>query len=175
MNDPLNSVQMPYHKPDVPLDDILKPDETRMAAHRIIGQATSGSKIGDVVSGSPASTNLGTGTALTSTIADATSGTFNFTVTDNFSRVLLAVPDMAVYIGTPSAATLWPNTSFGMGNMPIAFFNNWGLTNNVNVVHTIVVRNNTGSPQTVTVIGRFRIITNSTPALSGLDTGASSQ
>lgn len=167
---------------------LKSPSDARMAAHRIVGQAMSSSKVGDMITGNPASTNIGSGnlvvdnTGSTSlTITNSSSITANITLTDTFNRVLLAVPDIAIYTdvttpGTPtiSVADQYPNTTYGMGNMPIAIWNDWGLSDNVNVVTRVVIRNNTGSDRKVKIVYRFRIITNASVALGGTATGGTS-
>jgi len=166
------------------LDEALKPpSNTRLQANRIAGQAIHASKVGDMVTGNPASTNLGSGNSTgIQTIPDATSLSVLFTLTDNFGRVVMAIPDIAIYTdtttpGTPtiSAADTWPNSTYGMGNMPITSFNDWGATNNVNVVCRVVIRNNTGSQRAVIVVNRWRVITNASVSLGGLTTGSSGQ
>lgn len=126
--------------------------------------------LGNIISGNPVSTEAGSGNASTLTIPDASTGYVRNTLTDNFGRVLLAVPDISVYIGSISAATQWPSDSLsiGMGNMPLHVRNDWGRTDNVNVVNEIAIRNNTGSSQDVIVVLRWRIITN---AVGGKVTG----
>lgn len=166
----------PYLIPNASVDQLLKPDQNRIGADSIFGQSISAGKIGDIITGNPASTNLGTGLSSgAATIADASSLSYIFTLTDNYNRVLVAIPDIAIYVDGSAVANQWPNTTYGMGNMPITWFNDWGLTNNVNTVTRVVVRNNTGGSRSVTVIVRWRLITNSTAALNGPGLGDSSQ
>lgn len=125
--------------------------------------------LGNIITGYPESLAAGSGvvTAVYG-VADSTTVYFTNVLSDNFGRVILAVPDISIYIGSISAANQWPNASVGMGNMPIHTRNDWGKTNNVNVVTEIAVRNNTGSPQDVIVVIRLRIISN---AVGGRATG----
>lgn len=114
--------------------------------------------IGNLVDSS--SPGLGRGSVASLTIPDSASGTFAFTLTDNQKRVVMAVPDMSWYIGSISPATQWPNATYGMGNMRSAVWNDWGSTDNINVVTKLIVRNDTGSAQLVIAVCRWRIIRN---------------
>lgn len=174
----------PKQTPMQSMSEALKPpNNTRMQANRLVGQAVHSSKVGDMVQGNPPSTNIGSGTSNgIQTIPDATSISVLNTLTDTFGRVLMAIPDIAIYTdkttaGTPtiSQADAWPNATYGAGNMPVTSFNDWGLTNNVNVVNRTVIRNNTGSQRAVIVIIRWRIITNASVALGGLGSGSAAQ
>lgn len=124
--------------------------------------------LGNIITGNPPSFEPGSGNVATITIPDAATGYIRNTLIDNFGRVLLAVPDISIYIDSISVANQWPTATIGMGNMPIHSRNDWGRTDNVNVVSEVAVRNNTGSSQNVIVVLRWRIITN---ALGGKVTG----
>lgn len=89
------------------------------------------------------------------------SGVFNLTVASSLNQVILAVPDVSFYIGSVAAANQWPTAAVGGGNFPIyVTTNDFGQTNNVDVVTRVVCRNNSGADQTVIVAVRWRIIAN---------------
>lgn len=146
----------------------------RITASRIRGQIISGSKVGDIITGNPATTNLGFGNVAEGIVTNATSTEFILQLSDNFHRVILAVPDVSIFVGFIDPTTQWPNPTYGMGNMPCMVFNSWGYSNNVNVVTSVVVRNDTGADINVIVAYRWRIITNSSAALGGLVKGVAS-
>lgn len=149
---------------------------SRTSSHDVIGQGIGVSKIGDIVGGNPASTNLGSGVYSNSTVPNAASGNFLFRFSDQYNRVILGVPDVSIYVGSSIIpANQWPNASYGMGNMPITYMNDWGLSDNVGIVTRVVVRNNSGADVNVFVVVRLRTITNSSPTLSGLDKSTTSQ
>lgn len=117
--------------------------------------------LGQLFSNNPSSSALGSGIYNSINLPTASSASFLFTVADNAGREVIAVPYVAFYIfDTVTNAYLhWPNTSFGMGNMPTSVFNDWGNDNQFNTVTRAVIRNNTGSTQLVQAVCRFRIIT----------------
>lgn len=132
----------------------------RVGQNQLLPNSVDGQVVGNIIESSHA--GLGTGARGTVVIPDGSSGTFTFTLFDKLSRTILAVPDVSWYIGSVSTATQWPNTTFGMGNMRSTVWNDFGTTDNVNVVTKLIVRNDTGSPQTVIGICRWRVIKNST-------------
>lgn len=153
----------------ISLEEALKPPDGRTSDHLVLNGSINANKLGDIITGNPASTNLGSGISSgLSTIPNAMSLSFIFAVNDEYNRVIIAVPDIAIYVGSLDDANLYPNASYGYGNLPIAIYNDWALTDNVGVVTRVIVRNNTGAPVDVYVICRWRIITNSTAALQGL-------
>lgn len=108
------------------------------------------------------SSGLGQASFQSGLVPNNSSGTFYFTFADPQGRTILVVPDVSVYIGTLAPGNLWPNASFGGGNMPIYISNSWANTDNVNVVTQVTVRNNSGSDQTIIIACRGRVITNPT-------------
>lgn len=138
-----------------------KGDPGRINQQQVLPSAIQTRLIGNLFSNNPSSDAPGSGIHATLALPASSSGSFIFTISDNQGRELIAVPDVAFYIGEfINASTHWPNSSFGMGNMPIAVFNDWGLTNNKDVVTRAIIRNNTGAEQIVTCYCRFRIIAN---------------
>ncbi len=133
----------------------------RINQQRMLPTAVPTRILGQIIGGEPASTALGSATTATSTIPDASSGTFLITTADEFKRVLFGAPDVSIYIGSVTDANEWPNATYGMGNMPISFFPGvWGLSDNANVVSRLVIRNNTGGSVDVIIKYRIRLITN---------------
>lgn len=144
-------------------------NDPRVKQQDLLPAAVKQRLLGNIITGYPESLAPGSGVITAAYgLSDSTTGYFTNVLSDNFGRVILAVPDISIYIGSISATTQWPNASVGMGNMPIHIRNDWGKTNNVNVVTEIAVRNNTGSAQDVIVVLRWRIITN---AVGGKVTG----
>lgn len=140
----------------------------RVQPHDLVGQVIGGSKVGDVITGNPATTNLGAGTSSgVFTLLNTKTVRVAFTLSDNFRRVVLAVPDVSVYLGSISTANHWPTDAYNMVTLPVSAMNDWGNTDNVNVVNRVVITNNTGSDQDLVVVNRWRIITNSSVSLSG--------
>lgn len=152
----------------------------RVNQQRMLPTAVPTRILGQIISGNPDSTQLGSGNFVTDsgtttlTVANATSLTISLSLNDNFNRVIFAIPDFTIYTdtttpGTPtiSSADQWPNSTYGMGNMPMSTWNDWGSGNNVGIVTKVVIRNNTGSDRKIKVIYRFRIITNPTSGGSG--------
>lgn len=108
---------------------------------------------------------LGNGLAASITVPAAQSGNFVFTLKDNLNRTILAVPDVSVFPESVTAANQWPNSTYGMGTMPVTVMNDWGLSDNVGVVTRVVVRNNLTSDVFVTVVCRWRMVVNQTAGL----------
>lgn len=103
-------------------------------------------------------------TATHFSLPDATTVTFNSTLTNNQNQQVLGVPDISVYIGITdisqvSDATQWPNSTVGASNFPI-YFNpsDWGMSDGINQVARTTCRNNTGSPQDVLHVVHWRVI-----------------
>lgn len=137
--------------------------DTRTSQQELLPNSVQVRQIGSLFSDVPNTVNLGVAIFSTSVIPNSSTGVFNFTVADNAGRQIIAPADWSAYIGSVSAANQWP-TSFpggvGAGGMPIyATLSDFGMSNNLNVVTRIIVRNNTGSTQTVIVAVRWRIVT----------------
>ncbi len=133
----------------------------RVNQQRMLPTAVPSRVLGEIISSEPEGTELGTATTATVTIPDASSANITITTTDALRRVLLGVPDVAVYIDSVTVANQWPTASYGGGNMPIYFFpGDWGLTDNRNLKSKLVIRNNTGGARDVIVKYRVRIINN---------------
>ncbi len=139
-------------------------NQPRTNQQQVIPTAIKVRLMGDLFSNNPSSSAPGSAIKASGTIPNSSSGTFLFTLTDNAGRELIAVPDIAFYIGDVTSDTQWPNASFGMGNMPTSVFNDWGETDNKNVVTRATIRNNSGAAQLIFCYCRFRIIAN--PGLS---------
>lgn len=141
-------------------------DMGRTNQQQVLPSAIQTRLIGNLFSNNPSSDALGSGIQGNAVVTNSTSTSFIFTLTDNQGRELIAVPDIAFYVGNQiSSTTAWPNQSFGMGNMPIAIYNDWSLTNNKNVVTRAIIRNNSGADQNVFCVCRFRIIANPSTTL----------
>lgn len=139
-------------------NDPLTTDTGRVSQQKVLPTSISPRLLGSIISSSHS--GLGAGAFSSFSIPGVTSGKFDFTVADKLGRTILAIPDIAVYVNTLTAANQWPNATYGMGTLPITVFNNWGETDNVDTVTTVVVRNNTPNPVFVIVVCRWRIITN---------------
>lgn len=136
-------------------------DPSRINQQRVLPAAIQTRLIGNLFSNNPSSDAQGSGLQATTIIPNSSSASFIFTLTDNQGRELIAVPDIAFYVGDEVDPSFqWPNRDHGMGNMPATVFNDWGLTNNKNVVTRAIMRNNSGSDQNVICVCRFRIIAN---------------
>lgn len=116
--------------------------------------------LGSLFSNNPVDETLGSAVKLVGTIPNNTSGSFKFTFSDPQGREIIGVPDVAFYINATDGSSQWPNATYGMGNMPTSVFNDWGLTDNKNVVVRATIRNNTGAQQIVYCYCRLRIIIN---------------
>lgn len=137
-----------------------QPPATRNTQQKALPTSVPARVTADLFSNEPDSYALGSGVSETALVAANTSTSFLFTVASNNGAPIIAIPDVAFFIGSFSSSTQWPNPTYGMGNMPVAVFNDWGLTDNYNVVTRATIRNNTGLDQVVICIGRFRIVTN---------------
>lgn len=151
-------------------------------ADRIVQQEVTPTAIktrltGGVYSSEPESTKVGTAvSAHYDNLATGSSISFYFTVRNSSGLPIIAVPDVAFYVGGPRNAggVLWPGGGFGMSNMPVTVYNNWARTNNINSVTQATMLNSSGSLQTIYCYVRFRIIL--TAGLNdqpGLSTGTS--
>lgn len=137
---------------------------TRVQKQKTLPSFITSRSLGQVITSS--ATGLGNALFANFVVPNSTSGVFTLKVANVNKQVILAVPDVSVYIGSqPSDATQWPTAAVGGGNLPVYVMNDFGQTDNVNVVTRVVVRNNTGSDQSITVAIRWRIITNSASAL----------
>lgn len=136
-------------------------DPGRINQQQVLPSAIQTRLIGNLFSNNPSSEQAGSGIRLEGVIPNNSSGRFTFTLSDNQNRELIATYDIAFYIGEDANdSTQWPNASFGMGNMPFVVYNDWGLTDNRNIVARAVMRNNSGANQNVICYLRFRIIAN---------------
>lgn len=136
----------------------------RVNQQSMLANAVTSHVLGGIISGNPESLKAGSGVSFTdsglTSIPNGESRTITTTLSDNFGRVLLAMPDEAIYINGTAAANQWPNATFNMTNVKVSFWNDWGYTNNINVVRRVSLVNNSGGAITVTYIYRWRIITN---------------
>lgn len=113
-----------------------------------------------IITANPVSDALGSGIRLSATLDALQTADFDFYVNNEAGLTLFGSPDVAVYIGSISSDNLWPSNGYGMVTLPVSVFNNWGLTDNRNVVTSVFVGNNSGSIVTVFVVLRWRLILN---------------
>lgn len=169
--DPVNADTKPASIgsiPDVPAFSRTE-NQPRTNQQQVIPTAIQPRLLGNLFSNNPTSSALGTAIKLSTPIANSSSATFLFTFSDPQGREIIGVPDVAFYINNVSSDNQWPNGNFGMGNMPTSVFNDWGLSDNKNVVVRATIRNNTGGTQLVYCYCRLRIIVN--PGLQFESTG----
>ncbi len=139
-------------------DRVNKP---RVNQQRMLPTAVPTRVLGQIISGAPESTTPGTGVSSgVLTIGNGNTATIQYTTSSVLNRTLLAVRDVGVYLGSISDATQWPNATINMRTFPISIYNDWGQTDNVNVVTRVHLYNNTGSSQNIIVVSRARIIIN---------------
>lgn len=98
-------------------------------------------------------------------VANGTSTTLICTLVDNFNRIILAIPQISIYIGISdpmqaTAANTWPTAAIGGGNFPVYFnpFSYQGVTGN-NQVARVTCRNNSGADQQVLATVQWKLIT----------------
>lgn len=133
----------------------------RVNQQRMLPTAVPTRVLGKIISGAPESTALGSGNSSGVVTVSATSSrSVVFTTFDIYNRVILSVPDVAIYFGSISEANQWPNLTYNMGNFPVCIFNDWGRTNNVNSATRVQMYNTTASPIDVIVVMRARLIIN---------------
>lgn len=107
-------------------------------------------------------------------VANATSSAVTSTIADNYKRIILAVPQVSIYIGITNTSQIladgsnqWPTAAVGGGNFPV-YFNpfDWGRSDDLNQVTRITCRNNTGSDQQVLAVIQWKMLTvpSSTPS-----------
>lgn len=135
-------------------------NQPRTNQQQVLPTAIKNRLLANLFSNNPASDELGSAIKLSGVIPNNSSGSFRFTFSDPDGRELIGVPDVAFYINNVNSDSQWPNAAFGMGNMPTSVFNDWGLTDNKNVVVRATIRNNTGASQLVFCYCRLRIIAN---------------
>ncbi len=138
--------------------DLAPVANSRIGQQEVKPQAVKDRNVAPLVTSSH--NGLGRGQVQTALMISNTTTVFTFSVRDNLNRTILAVPDVSLYLGSVSAATQYPYQAYGMGNMPIAVYNDWGLSDNVGVVTRFLVRNNSGADVTGIAVCRWRIITN---------------
>lgn len=165
---PVTDPQAPVISGTVTMDSVENKDSTadtgspvRVNQQQMLPTSVPARVTAGLFSTNPDSYALGTGNTGSILVLNSTSASFIFTVSSNNDAPIIAVPDVAFYIGqTVGPDTQWPSSAFGMGNMPVSVFNDWGLTDNHNVATRAIIRNNTGFDQFVICVCRFRIITN---------------
>lgn len=138
--------------------DLSPVTNSRVNQQYIRPQAVKDRNIGPIVTSSHS--GLGNADFVTATVPNSSSRNIYFTLTDKQGRVMLAVPDVSVYIGSVTDANQWPTSTVGGGNFPVYVMNDFGQSDNVNVVTHVVCRNNTGVDQTIVVACRWRIVVN---------------
>lgn len=99
------------------------------------------------------------------TVANSTSSTVNCTLEDRFDRVILAIPQISIFIGITNysqgtLANQWPTTAIGGGNFPIYFnpFDYFKVSGN-NQVARVTCRNNTGTDQQLVAAVQWKVFT----------------
>lgn len=156
--------------------DLTAPSNTRIGQQNVRPNAVKSTALGPIVTSSHSGT--GSGAGIVATVPTGFSINILFTLTDNKGRAMLAVPDVSVYVPATStaditAANQWPNAVWGGGTLPVYVMNDWGRTDNSNVVTRVVVRNNGAINVSVIVVIRWRVITQPTnqptQAGSGID------
>lgn len=135
-------------------------DSTRINQQSVVPNAMKNRLLGSLISSS--ASGLGNGSILKYVIPGGGTANFEFEIADVQGRTIVAVPDIAVYIGSISGSTQWPFGPFGPITFPVSCFNNWGLTNNVNSFTSVVVANQFSDAQQLYVVCRWRIVTNPT-------------
>lgn len=94
-------------------------------------------------------------------LANASSISFIFTVSDPAGRQIIAIPEIAFVVNGEN----FPGADFGFGATPIYIYNDLNLSNGNNLVVRAAMRNNSGgSIDRIDCNARFRIIANPTPA-----------
>lgn len=150
--------------------DLSPVDNSRLSQQYVRPSAVKSSGLGPIVASS--ASGVGNGLAATATIAGSGNNQiFNFTVADKKGRTILALPDVSVYINSITTANQWPTSSYGVATLPVTVMNDWGLTDNINTVTRVVVRNNNVASVFVIVVCRWRVITNPTVQLAQADVG----
>lgn len=145
---------------------------TRTNQQSIIPLAAQPRNLGNLLSSEPQGTALGTSINNEIDLPILESANFTFTVASSDGSEIIAVPDVAFYIGQPGSGSFWPNDIYGMGSMPAMVYNDWAQTDNLNVVTRAIIHNNTGYTQHVIAYCRWRIIAN--PGSTAGQTGGTS-
>lgn len=98
-------------------------------------------------------------------ITNGTSSTINATIMDNDNRIILAIPQVSIYIGIDNIGDIsnlnqWPTQAVGGGNFPV-YFNpfDYGHVSSPDQVSRVTCRNNTGSDQQILAVIQWKILT----------------
>lgn len=134
-------------------------DPTRVNQQITLPDFIKNRSLGNIITSSH--TGLGAGLFVNYTVLNGTSTVFYLSVKNNAGQVILAVPDVSIYQNSISSDNEWPNGNIAGNNFPVYVKNDYGTTDNVNVVTQVVARNNSGIDQPIVVAIRWRIITNS--------------
>lgn len=129
--------------------------------------------LGSIISSS--ASGLGNASFLETTMTVAQTISFDFFVSDTKGRTIIAVPDIGVYVGSISPDNQYPTALYNPATLQVSSYNNWGLTDNINTVTSVVVRSNFVDPIDVIVVCRWRVITNPTVALAQSSTSSGQQ
>ncbi len=144
----------PFNMPQQPINSLqLRPGSVRQTA------------VGNLVSSSHA--GLGNAAFSAQLLPAMTTNQVNFILTDALARTVSGQPDVALFTGitdpsqiAPDNSNQWPNVNFGLSNMPWMPYQNWGITDNVNTVTSVAIRNNTSNDVNVVIAVRWRLVTN---------------
>lgn len=125
-------------------------NDTRIDTTQLRPSAVGQEGVGDLITGQTATTGL-------VFVADQTTNITEFTLTDNYNRGMLAPAEAWIQVN----GFTWPSAQFAMGNFPVSVFNNFGISDGINIVTTVACRNNSGATVQLQVTAYFRVITNS--------------
>lgn len=133
-------------------------NQPRTNQQQVIPTAIKTRLLANLFSNNPDGTALGSAIKLRASVPTGFTVTFIFNLSNPDGRELIAVPDVAFYFSNPTSNNQWPTGTLNMGNMPASVFNDWGLTDNKNVVTRATMYNNSGATQLIYCYCRFRII-----------------
>lgn len=156
---------------NIDIHDVMPVTGSRVTSKDVIPVAVKARLLGNLITDVPSQSNLVLGAA--AVVPNSTSINFLFSIADPGGREVFVMPLIGFYVAaagsqTFSAADAWPNATYGMGNCPVAVFNdlNRVITPSQTISNNCVVRatlrNNTGASVVVLCEGKFRIIANPT-------------
>lgn len=163
INPPVSALQpvgsgLMVNLPTLTDKDPIGDGQARTAQQNILPTAVQSRFLSQIITTSPITWNY-------INIPNSSSGKFVFAVNNNQNQQILALPDVTAYVGITdisqiSNASEWPTAAIGGGNCPIYInSSDWGLSNGINSITKVVVRNNTGNPLDAVVVVQWRIIT----------------
>lgn len=163
-NSEVNPQKLTVFKPDYvenkdPLEE--RPNEpARVNQQQLLPTAAQARILGQIITSSPKSNAPGTGYSVSITVPDQATRTVGWTITNNQGKQLIGEPDMSFFLNDITSVNQYPNAIINMRTMPTAYWTDWGLTDNSNIVARQSLYNNTGSTITVVAVIRTRIIEN---------------